>query len=68
MPSVAALRMVFTATCTAKAAVVAWSMPSVEPGLKPYHPNQNARVPSTARGKLVRTMTIGWMKLVMQKA
>ena len=46
IPPVAAAKVVFMATCAAKAPSLALFIVNVEPGLKPYQPNQRAKVPS----------------------
>mmetsp|Transcript_19988 Transcript_19988/g.42684 ORF Transcript_19988/g.42684 Transcript_19988/m.42684 type:complete len:202 (+) Transcript_19988:194-799(+) len=51
-PPVAAESVVFIATCAPIIPLSAVAMPSVEPQLKPYHPNQRMKVPRT---------TVGWL-------
>eukprot|EP00438_Fugacium_kawagutii_P001415 Skav219554 [mRNA] locus=scaffold4026:14290:15015:- [translate_table: standard] len=50
------------ATCAAKAPSPPDFMVSVEPGLKPYHPNHRAKVPSTTNGKLWHSNSSGFVK------
>merc|ERR1719379_1034604 len=50
-PPAAAASVVFIATMAAFSAVALSENPSVEPGLKPYHPIQRMNVPRTTRGR-----------------
>mmetsp|Transcript_76566 Transcript_76566/g.144248 ORF Transcript_76566/g.144248 Transcript_76566/m.144248 type:complete len:265 (+) Transcript_76566:411-1205(+) len=51
-PAVEAVSVVFIATTAAIWPVSVDDIPSVEPQLKPYQPNQRMKVPSTINGKL----------------
>ena len=62
IPPVAAAKVVFIATWAAKAPSLPDFIVRVEPGLKPYHPNQRAKVPSTTNGKLWHSNSSGFVK------